>query len=199
MKRIEKIELTTDIMHYGMMADPGMEVKQHLTLHESGAVDFETWNYIDDDENYEESRSSHFRISEMAMQELLEIIADKLKDLPDNDCGLDCGSWELKAFFEDGSQEVLEGSPGGMVIEEEDLSLVIRDYLGMADLFLFDSELLPEEEEALEDPEKEDQIRMLMDFIGAQQPESDEEENEEEDFYPGAGLFPGMSPFGEDF
>ncbi len=199
MKRIQKLELTTDLMHDGMMADPGMEIKHNLTLHASGRVDFETWNYIDDDEDYEEGRGSHFRISEAAMLELLAIIGDQLEELVENDCGMDCGSWELLVCFEDGSEEAFEGSPSGMIIEDQDLSMIIRDYLGMPDLFLFDSELMPEEEDEGMDPEKEEQIRMLMDFIGAQQPACDEDENEDEDVYPGADLFPGMNPFGEEF
>lgn len=139
MKSVHRMRLVSNNIGYGPCPEPDDEVEQCLILSADGDVHFFSF-YYGDGEPYDREKEQRVKtIPEEKAQELLSIIAAYFEHNPDGHFATDVGEWTLTLTSEDGTETRYEGSLcDGYEFEGKNLSKVLREAVGMTDLFAFD-------------------------------------------------------------
>lgn len=145
---IQSIKLISNNISYGPEPKKTDEVEQHLTISSSGNIWFSAKNYGQHTEGKGISRSSRLNIGKWKAEHLISL----LNQLPEDDYFVtDCGSFELHFRYDNGHIRRLYGSLIGEVTVFEhgqpvDLTRLIRRYIPVHCLWVFDSEMSPDYE-----------------------------------------------------
>lgn len=130
---------------YGPMPNPDDEVEQHLTINDEGHVWFSGYNFGHSGERYEKARSKNFKIEKVATDRLLCAIAAYFGNEYDEIFATDIGNWEMELTNTEGAVYKFRGSLcADFNYEGIDLSDLVRDTVGMDDLYVFDGNCKPD-------------------------------------------------------
>lgn len=139
MDMIEKIQLRSENVCYGPCPEPEDEVEQRLTITSKGRVWLSRYKFGDGSWQYKLVEKRSFNIPKDAARMILTAIGEYFSQNPLIDFATDVGSWELTLTDTFGKECKAEG-PLVMDLQTDHggLSNLIRDALGLHDLFAFD-------------------------------------------------------------
>ena len=136
--KLKKLQLTSNIISYGLCPEPDEEIEQRLTIKENGRVWVTHYCY---GENRKHSllRKDTFGISLEAARKILGSCAYCFSELKRTGFFTDVGYWNIKLTNTDGKEFKINGSIGfDLKCGIDYLSNIIRKNLGKDDLFVFD-------------------------------------------------------------
>ena len=136
---LKKVCIVSNNICYGPMPEPDEEIEQHLTINDEGRVWFSGYNYGHGGERYEKARSKNFKIDKTATDKLLNAIAGYFGNEYVEIFATDIGDWIMELTNTEGITYKFRGSLcADFDYEGTDLSDLVRDTVGMDDLYVFD-------------------------------------------------------------
>ena len=138
-KRLQKIQIQSDLLCYGPAPKPEEPVEQHLTISFAGRVWFTEYLFgRADDNGRKPGRKMQCYIGKGRAARILSYVADYLKSTPLLEFVTDVGSWEMTAYWIDGTKQRLSGSMmGDVTIGNVDLTSLIREEIPIKGLKIF--------------------------------------------------------------
>lgn len=142
---LKKMRIVSNNICYGPMPEPDEEVEQHLTINDEGRVWFSGYNFGHSGERYEKTRSKNFKIEKVATNRLLCAIAAYFGNEYNEIFATDIGNWEMELTNTEGTVYKFRGSLcADFDYESIDLSDLVRNTVGMDDLYVFDGNCKPD-------------------------------------------------------
>lgn len=143
---IKKIRIVSNNISYGPRPEPEDEVEQHLTVNTDGRVWFSTYVFGDGIGKYRKSKTKNFSIDKSNATELLDKVAAYFSREDYTDVfATDIGIWEMELTNTEGKTYKFQGSLcADFDADGIDLSDLIRDSLGLPDLYAFDGNDKPD-------------------------------------------------------
>lgn len=142
---LKKMRIVSNNICYGPMPEPDDEVEQHLTINNEGRVWFSGYNFGRGHERYEKARSKNFKIDKAAANKLLDTIAAYFGNEYVEVFATDIGDWVMELSNTEGITYKFRGSLcADFDYEGTDLSDLVRDTVGMDDLYVFDGNCKPD-------------------------------------------------------
>lgn len=142
---LKKMRIVSNNICYGPMPEPDEEVEQHLTLNDEGRVWFSGYNYGRGGERYEKARNHNFKIEKASIDRLFNAITAYFDNGYDEIFATDIGDWVMELTNTDGKTYKFRGSLcADFDYEGTDLSDLVRETVGMDDLFVFDGNNKPD-------------------------------------------------------
>lgn len=140
-KTIKRIKLNSNNVSFGLLPRPGLEIEQHITICSDGRVYFSSYSFTED-LNYEsvkQSRKKQFKLDPMDATYLVNMIGIYFRDNIIDWFATDIGTWDLEIENDSGEKFEYHGSLcAELLVDGKDLSVLIRKYLAMPELFCFD-------------------------------------------------------------
>lgn len=141
----KKIRIVSNNIGYGPEPDPNVEVEQHITINSKGQVWFSAYNYGQGMDRFEKARSKNVKIDKIAADKLLKAISVCFGREQIQNLVTDIGQWTMEFTNTEGITYKYEGSLcEHLDYEGTDLSDLIRDTVGMDDLYVFDGNGKPD-------------------------------------------------------
>lgn len=142
---LKKMRIVSNNICYDPMPEPDEEVEQHLTINNEGRVWFSGYNYGYGGERYEKARSKNFKIDKSAADNLFGAIAAYFSNEYTEIFATDIGDWVMELTNTEGITYKFRGSLcAEFDYEGTDLSDLVRDTVGMDDLYVFDGNCKPD-------------------------------------------------------
>ncbi len=142
---LKKMRIISNNICYGPMPEPDEEVEQHLTINDEGHVWFSGYNFGYGSERYKKTRSINFKIEKADTDRLLGVIAAYFSNGYDEIFATDIGDWVMELTNTDGKTYKFRGSLcADFDYKGTDLSDLVRDTVGMDDLYVFDGNNKPD-------------------------------------------------------
>lgn len=142
---LKKIRIVSNNICYGPMPDPDDEVEQHLTINDEGRIWFSGYNFGHGGEKYEKARNRNFKIEKSDIDKLFGTIATYFGNGYDEIFATDIGDWVMELTNTDGKIYKIRGSLcADFDYDGIDLSDLVRETVGMDDLFVFDGNNKPD-------------------------------------------------------
>ena len=139
--QIKRIKIVSNDIYFGLCPKEGLEVEQHLTICSDGRVYFTGYAFAED-LNYielKQCRRKNFKINSIEATYLVNMVAMYFKDNHQEWFATDIGTWDIEIENTDGEKFGFNGSLCcSFEVDGKDLSILIRKYLGMPDLYCFD-------------------------------------------------------------
>ena len=143
--KLKKVRIVSNNIRYGPMPQPDDEVEQHLTINNEGRVWFSGYNFGHGGERYEKARTKNFKIDKLATDRLMEALAAYFGNEYIEVFATDIGDWVMELTNTDGTTYKFRGSLcADFDYEGTDLSDLVRDTVGMDDLYVFDGNCKPD-------------------------------------------------------
>lgn len=143
--KLKKVCIVSNNICYGPMPEPDDEVEQHITISDDGRVWFSGYNFGHTGERYEKARSKNFKIEKASADKLLTALAIYFGNEYDKIFVTDSGYWVMKLTNTEGTTYKFRGSLcADFDYEGTDLSDLVRDTVGMDDLYVFDGNNKPD-------------------------------------------------------
>lgn len=141
---LKKVRIVSNHICYGPMPEPDEEVEQHLTINNEGRVWFSGYNFGHGG-RYERARSRNFKIEKVDTDRLFGAIASYFGNEYDEIFATDIGSWVMELTNIEGVTYKYRGSLcADFDYEGSDLSDLVRDTVGIDDLYVFDGNGKPD-------------------------------------------------------
>lgn len=140
--QIKGMKLVSNRLCFGPQSKPMDEIEQHLSIYSDGRVFFSGYWFGDDyDFKYKKARSERFKLEALEATYVLNHVAMLFsKDFP-IDLVTDVGEWTLELINTDGESFHYYGAFfADLMLDGVGLSYIIRKYLGMSELFVFDGD-----------------------------------------------------------
>lgn len=137
--KVKKLRLVSNNTCFcSVLDDMGKEIEQHITMNSDGMVWFSAYN-LQLGASYKKGRSKSWKIKKdsaiMVLEKISMLFASEYNEM----FVLDIGSWTLELTNTEGIVFKYKGSLICIPkIEKQNLSGLIREVLGMDDLFVFD-------------------------------------------------------------
>ena len=142
---LKKMRIVSNNICYGPMPEPDEEVEQHLTINNEGRIWFSGYNFGCGGERYEKARSKNFKIDKSAADKLFGAIAAYFSNEYTEIFATDIGDWVMELTNTEGVTYKFRGSLcADFDYEGTDLSDLVRDTVGMDDLYVFDGNYKPD-------------------------------------------------------
>lgn len=142
---LKKMRIVSNNICYGPMPEPDEEVEQHLTINDEGRVWFAGYKFGNAGERYEKARTKNFRIEKASVDKLLNAIATYFGNEYIEVFATDIGNWVMELTNTEGTTYKFRGSLcADFDYEGADLSDLVRDIVGMDDLYVFDGNCKPD-------------------------------------------------------
>ncbi|MEI3614299.1 hypothetical protein [Pseudogracilibacillus sp. SO30301A] len=142
---LKKMRIVSNNICYGPMPEPDEEVEQHITINDEGRVWFSGYNYGRTGEKYKKARSKYFKIEKASAEKLLSTIAEYFSNEYIETFATDIGDWTMELTNTDGVTYRFRGSLcADFDVTGTDLSDLVRDIVGMDDLYVFDGNCKPD-------------------------------------------------------
>lgn len=142
---LKKMRIVSNNICYGPMPEPDEEVEQHLIINNEGLVWFSGYNFGRGGERYEKARSKNFKIDKSAADKLFGAIETYFSNEYTEIFATDIGDWVMELTNTEGNTYKFRGSLcADFVYEGIDLSDLVRDTVGMDDLYVFDGNCKPD-------------------------------------------------------
>lgn len=142
---LKKMRIVSNNICYGPMPEPDEEVEQHLTINDEGRVWFVGYKFGNAGERYEKARTKNFRIEKASVDKLLNAIATYFGNEYIEIFATDIGNWVMELTNTEETTYKFRGSLcADFDYEGADLSDLVRDIVGMDDLYVFDGNCKPD-------------------------------------------------------
>ncbi len=142
---VKKIDIISNNICYGPCPEPDEEIEQRLSINADGRVKFSGYNFGQGFDKYLCGRTINFTIKKEAASHILNAIGTYFSDEYDTVFVTDIGSWDMTITDTEGKPFKYTGSLScNYNIDGFDLSDLIRDTLGLQDLFVFDGNFKPD-------------------------------------------------------
>lgn len=142
---LKKMRIVSNNICYGPMPEPDEEVEQHITINKGGRVWFSGYHFGLGGKRYKKARSKNFKIEKADADKLLGAIAAYFGNEYTEIFATDVGSWMIELTNTDGVTYKFRGSLcADFDYEGTDLSDLVRDTVGMDDLYVFDGNRKPD-------------------------------------------------------
>lgn len=142
---LKKIRIVSNNICYGPMPDPDDEVEQHLTINDEGRIWFSGYTFGHGGEKYEKARNRNFKIEKSDIDKLFGAIAAYFGNGYDEIFATGIGDWVMELTNTDGNIYKIRGSLcADFDYDGIDLSDLVRETVGMDDLFVFDGNNKPD-------------------------------------------------------
>lgn len=140
-----KITIISNNISFGPCPEPDEEVEQRLTINANGRVWFSGYNFGQGFDQYVRGRRKNFSIGNEAAARILDLVGAYFSQEREIEFVTDIGSWDLIITNAEGKLYKYTGSSCcDFEVDGVDLSDLIRDTLGMHDLFIFDGNFKPD-------------------------------------------------------
>lgn len=127
------------------MPEPDDEVEQHLTINDEGCVWFSGYNFGHGGGKYEKARTKNFKIEKETANKLFNALANYFGNEYDEIFATDTGYWVMELTNDEETTYKFRGSLcDDYDYEGTDLSNLVRDTVGMDDLYVFDGNCKPD-------------------------------------------------------
>ena len=135
----QKIRIVSHHTFYGQPPEPEDEIEQRITINAEGCVRFSAYSFGVGFDRNKKSRSKIYKIEKNAAAKVLSSIASYFSGDYLNVFATDIGLWFLEITNTEGVVYKFSGSLcADFEVDGNDLSDMIRDTLGMDDLYVFD-------------------------------------------------------------
>ena len=142
---LQKIRIISNNICYGPPPEPDDEVEQHLTINAEGRVWFSSYNFGETPDKYRKAETLNFKINEAATKRVFTAISSYFSNEYTEVFATDIGDWVMELTNTDGITYKFRGSLcADFDYQGEDLSDLIRDELGMDNLYVFDGNNKPD-------------------------------------------------------
>lgn len=142
---LKKVRIISNNICYGPMPEPDDEVEQHLTINNEGRVWFSGYNFGSARERCKKVRKKNFKIEKISADNLLNAFADYFGNEYFETFSTDVGDWVMEMTNTEGTTYKFRGSLcADFDYNGIDLSDLVRDTLGMDDLYVFDGNNKPD-------------------------------------------------------
>lgn len=141
----QKIRIISNNICYGTPPKPEDEVKQHITINAEGRVWFSAYNFGEIPRRYRKTRTQVYKIEKAAANKVLNSVASYFNGDYDELFATDIGNWVMEITNTEGKVYKFRGSLcADFDVNGTDLSDLIRETLGMDDLYVFDGNNKPD-------------------------------------------------------
>jgi len=141
----QKIRIVSNNICYGPTPGPDEEVEQHITINSEGRVWFSAYIFGSGYSEHEKSRSKIFSIGKEAVSKILDAFTAYFSGEYIEVFATDIGVWELEITNTEGKVYKFRGSLcEDLEVDGIDLSDLVREILGMDDLYVFDGNQKPD-------------------------------------------------------
>lgn len=139
------IHIVSNNICYGPCPEPTDEVEQHITISADGLVKFSSFNFGYGMEQYQKGRSREFNIGKPVAKKILNAVSGYFSQEYIEIFATDIGDWHMEIINTDGESYHFRGSLcADFEIDGIDLSDLIRDEIGIDDLYVFDGNCKPD-------------------------------------------------------
>ena len=143
---LKKMRIISNSICYGPCPEPEDEVEQHLTVNTDGRVWFSAYAFRDRSGKYTKARTNNFSIDSGAATELLNKVAAYFSEEYTDAFATDIGDWVIELTNADDKTYKFRGSLcADFEVDGVDLSDLIRNTLGLPDLYAFDGNNKPDQ------------------------------------------------------
>lgn len=143
--KLKKMRIVSNNICFGPRPEPDEEVEQHITINNEGHVWFSGYSFGCGCGKYKKARSRNFKINKTATDKLLNAIATYFGNEYTEIFATDIGDWLMELTNTDGVTYKFRGSLcADFDYEGTDLSDLVRDTVGMEDLYVFDGNCKPD-------------------------------------------------------
>ncbi len=141
----QKIRIISNNICYGPAPEPDEEVEQHITINSEGRVWFSAYNFGSGYSGHEKSRSQIYKIDKGAAAKVLDAFTSYFSGEYIEVFATDIGEWDLEITNTEGKVYKFRGSLcADFEVDGMDLSDMVREALGMDDLYVFDGNNKPD-------------------------------------------------------
>jgi len=141
----KKIRIISNNVSYGPAPSPDEEVEQRLTLSSDGRVWFSGYNFDYGIDHYTIGRKFQFKLDQEKVDIIFAVFSRFFAGNFEDVFAMDIGSWEMTITNEDGRTFEFAGSLCAQYeIDGMDLSDLLREELGIKNLFAFDGNDKPD-------------------------------------------------------
>ena len=141
----QKVRIVSNNICYGPPPEPDDEVEQHITINADGRVWFSAYNFGSGFDGHKKSRSKIYKIEKDTAAKVLNSIARYFSTEYIEVFATDVGEWEIEIINTDGGGYKFYGSLiADFEVDGVDLSDMVREALGMGDLYVFDGNNKPD-------------------------------------------------------
>ena len=138
----QKIRIISNCIGYDPCPEPEKEVEQRLTINADGQVWFSAYNFCDGFDHHKKARSQMCKIDKTTATNMLTSIARYFSDEYDELFATDIGDWVMEITNTEGNVYKFRGSLcADFAVDGIDLSDLVRETLGMDDLYVFDGKI----------------------------------------------------------
>lgn len=142
---LKKMRIISNSICYGPCPEPEDEVEQHLTVNTAGRVWFSVYAFGDGFGKFTKARTNNYSIDSNIATELLNKVATYFSEEYIEVFATDIGDWVMELTNTDGKTYKFRGSLcADFKVDGVDLSDLIRDTLGLPDLYAFDGNNKPD-------------------------------------------------------
>lgn len=143
--RASKINIVSSDTGFGLAPGPEEEIEQRLTITANGRVWFSGYHFHMGYEKYLCGRRKNFSIGKEAAAGILNSVGTYFSQEHEIEFATDIGIWNMIITNDEGKPYKYTGSSCcDFEVDGIDLSDLIRDTLGMPDLFVFDGNFKPD-------------------------------------------------------
>lgn len=141
----QKVRIVSNNICYGPPPEPDDEVEQHITINADGRVWFSAYNFSSGFGEHKKARSKIYTIEKSTAAKVLSAIASYFSTDYMEWFATDIGDWNMEITNTEGAAYKFRGSLCcDIEVDGVDLSDMIRDALGMDDLYVFDGNHKPD-------------------------------------------------------
>lgn len=145
-----KIRIVSNNICYGPPPEPEDEVEQHITINAEGRVWFSAYSFGRGFGQYQKARNQIYKIDKAVADKVLNSVASYFSGEYDELFATDIGDWVMEITNTEGTVYKFRGSLcADFEVDGIDLSDLIRDALGMNDLYVFDGNNKPDRVERI--------------------------------------------------
>lgn len=142
---LQKIRIVSNCIGYGPRPEPDDEVEQHLTINAEGRVWFSSYKFGDVPGKYQKANTRNFKIDQAVTDHIFKAVSSYFGNEYTEVFATDIGDWMMELTNTDGKTYRFRGSLcADFDFEGDDLSDLIRDGLGMDNLYVFDGNNKPD-------------------------------------------------------
>lgn len=141
----QKIRIISNNICYGPPPEPDDEIEQHITINAEGRVWFSAFNFGTGFGGHQKARSQIYKIDSDTANSVLMSIARYFRTEFIEVFATDIGDWTLEITNAEGKTYKFRGSLcADFAVDGIDLSDMVREALGMDDLYVFDGNNKPD-------------------------------------------------------
>lgn len=141
----QKIRIVSNNICYGPPPKSEDEVEQNITINAEGRVWFSAYAFGEGFGHYQKARSKIYKIEKAVATKVLNSVARYFSNEYDELFATDIGDWILEITNTDGEIYKFRGSScSDFEVDGVDLSDLVREALGMDDLYVFDGNNKPD-------------------------------------------------------